>query len=95
MQDLSIGGDEFTILLEDLSNESDAHEIVNRILAESVKPIEIKNITIIPSISIGIAFSAEHYQSGAEMLHNADLAMYWAKASGGGYAVYQQSINNC
>lgn len=78
------GGDEFTILLEDLRDTADAVRVGERLLALLRAPFEINGHEIYISASIGIASSASAYKSVADVLRDADLAMYRAKSLGKG-----------
>jgi EAL domain-containing protein (putative c-di-GMP-specific phosphodiesterase class I) len=78
------GGDEFTLLLEDVRGPGEAHDVANRILRAMEVPIQVgPNRTIVASLSIGVAVSRPD-ATGDDLLHDADLAMYEAKAEGFG-----------
>jgi diguanylate cyclase (GGDEF)-like protein len=79
-----IGGDEFAILLDYLSDYAEAITIAERLHNAMAKPMLVANQEIYPSISIGIASNALGYKSTEEMIRDADTAMYHAKASGRG-----------
>jgi diguanylate cyclase (GGDEF)-like protein/PAS domain S-box-containing protein len=76
------GGDEFVILLEDVSDISDASQVANQIINEMAKPIHFKDQKIFISTSIGIVLSVTGYNSPDDILRDADIAMYSAKANG-------------
>lgn len=76
------GGDEFTVLLEDLNELSDVEAISQRILKEVREPVLIDAQTITPSASIGWTVSRQGDMSAEDLLHEADTAMYHAKAQG-------------
>jgi diguanylate cyclase (GGDEF)-like protein/PAS domain S-box-containing protein len=76
-----LGGDEFAILLEDVRNEAGAANVAERILKQLNSPITINGRAIHVSVSIGIALSSSGAMP-AEVLRNADTAMYHAKATG-------------
>jgi diguanylate cyclase (GGDEF)-like protein len=78
-----LGGDEFAILLTDLAAPSDAHQTAQRLLAAFKEPVRIDDVTLVADASIGIAF-ADGETTAADLLRNADLAMYEAKRDGGG-----------
>ena len=87
-----MGGDEFTILLDDLKNEEEATSIAERILSEMREPFLGGN-GIIGSVSIGVAFSNCGAVSAEELLKNADSAMYRAKNLGKArYEVFDQIL---
>jgi diguanylate cyclase (GGDEF)-like protein len=78
-----LGGDEFAVLLVGLDGPAAAQEVANRLLAEIQQPVELPAGQLQPQVSIGIALRQAH-ASIAELLHDADIAMYAAKAAGKG-----------
>lgn len=76
------GGDEFTVLLEDLRDPADMELITQRLLGDIRKPIEIEGQLITPSASIGWTVGHEGELTPEDMLREADTAMYNAKACG-------------
>lgn len=88
-----LGGDEFALLIEDIDGESGATLVANRILAALVDPIRIDDKDIYTSASIGIALANERYARAEELLRDADVAMYRAKACGRQrYEVFDQKL---
>jgi diguanylate cyclase (GGDEF)-like protein len=84
-----IGGDEFVVLLEQLSSVDDATAIVHRVLGELVAPHQVNGHTLRPSASIGIAVTNDGHSSADTLISHADAAMYRAKQSGRGrYEVF-------
>jgi PAS domain S-box-containing protein len=77
-----LGGDEFTILLGGISHPTDALRVARRIQHGLGVPIEIDGQEVFTSASIGVALSATPHDSAADMLRDADIAMYRAKALG-------------
>jgi diguanylate cyclase (GGDEF)-like protein len=77
-----LGGDEFTVLVERVSGARDAIEIADRIHATLTKPIEAPEAPLTLGASVGIALSEQGRLSSAELLRDADHAMYTAKRSG-------------
>jgi len=75
------GGDEFTILLEDIDDPNDAVISAKRILNELNAPFKLLNQQLQISASIGIALSDDGTQAD-ELIRNSDIAMYAAKTSG-------------
>jgi diguanylate cyclase (GGDEF)-like protein/PAS domain S-box-containing protein len=78
------GGDEFAVLLEDVSDVAFACRAAERILAELQKPFTIGDHELIISASIGIVLSSIPYEQATDLLRDADIAMYRAKARGRG-----------
>lgn len=77
-----LGGDEFTILLSEIDSVEDALKIVERIHDEMSIPFDLGGSEIVTTASIGIAFSNKDYTEAEEILRDADIAMYRAKARG-------------
>ena len=77
-----LGGDEFTVLLEEIGTPDDAVIAAQRIQTVIALPFHVRGNEIYETASIGVAVSAPHYANAAEMLRDADIAMYWAKSNG-------------
>lgn len=89
-----IGGDEFVILLDDISNNSDALGVCDRIRAALGQPFRIKDQLITLQVSIGVATRSPHIEKAEHYLHNADIAMYRAKLAGGDrYQVFSEEMD--
>ncbi|MBI4542092.1 MAG: EAL domain-containing protein [Gemmatimonadetes bacterium] len=89
-----LGGDEFTILLDDIDAVSDATRIADRIRRELRVPFSLGGQEVFSSASIGIALSATGYERPDDLLRDADLAMYRAKALGKGrYEVFDTEMH--
>lgn len=74
------GGDEFIILLEDITTEA-VKELVNKLLSSISKPYVIEEHSISISTSIGIALSSDE-MSSEELIQQADQALYRVKEAG-------------
>ncbi len=79
-----MGGDEFTILLEGITDPSDAMRVAARILSAVAAPILVEGQEAHSSASIGIALSTVAHEHAQDLLQEADMAMRRAKALGGG-----------
>ncbi len=77
-----LGGDEFAILLTHIRSITNATHVAQRVLESLCHPFEIDGHEVRPMASIGIAVSSPEYSSPEEMLRDADIAMYRAKAAG-------------
>jgi diguanylate cyclase (GGDEF)-like protein/PAS domain S-box-containing protein len=74
-----LGGDEFAVLLDD--EAGNAEFVADRILQAFQEPFNVQGTDIVVTMSIGIASLLPH-QGADEVLRNADLALYRAKAEG-------------
>jgi diguanylate cyclase (GGDEF)-like protein len=77
-----LGGDEFALLLEDTRGPEDACHVAQRVIDALSAPMRIAGKELFSSASVGIALSHERYRSAEELLRDADVAMYRAKAHG-------------
>ena len=77
-----MGGDEYTILLEDLKDESVTSRVSERIQEVLSVPFTLDNHEAYTSASIGIALSVTEYRAPEDILRDAHTAMYRAKAQG-------------
>jgi len=90
-----IGGDEFTIILEDVASASEAVDLANRLRECLAAPFVIRGMTFYVTASIGLAFaSGESAEVTAEaLIRDADTAMYQAKDAGrDAVAVFDESM---
>ena len=79
-----IGGDEFVVLLEDVDGVDVAIAAARRICAATEQPMVLPDgYELVASVSVGIALT-EPGKTADDVLRNADVAMYEAKAKGGG-----------
>jgi len=78
-----MGGDEFTILLEEVRNPSNAMRVARRILSAVAEPFLVEGREVRTSASVGIALSKSAHQRAEDLLVDADVAMRRAKAMGG------------
>jgi diguanylate cyclase (GGDEF)-like protein/PAS domain S-box-containing protein len=89
------GGDEFAVLLERVGDDEEATEVAERILEAFSAPIQLEETEVFVRTSIGIAIVRGGTSSTpADLLRNADVAMYIAKRDGkGGYRVFEESMH--
>jgi diguanylate cyclase (GGDEF)-like protein/PAS domain S-box-containing protein len=78
-----MGGDEFTILLEGVSDASDAMRAARRILSAVAEPFLVEGREVRSSASVGIAMGTAAHERAEDLLQDADVAMRRAKAMGG------------
>ena len=77
-----LGGDEFAVLLENISDLKDAVDVTERIHQKLTKPLLVQGHEVFCSVSIGIALGPALYERPEQLLRDADIAMYLAKARG-------------
>jgi len=83
-----LGGDEFAVLTTDAKHPDDIVATARKILAALEGPFAIADQMVETGASIGTAMYPLHGDDPSTLLRRADVAMYVAKRSGGGYAVY-------
>lgn len=87
------GGDEFVILLDDIQSEDNPPRIAQWILDELSLPMTFQHREVFINASIGIVLSNIGYNRAEEVLRDADIAMYNAKARGKGrYEIFDPSM---
>jgi diguanylate cyclase (GGDEF)-like protein/PAS domain S-box-containing protein len=78
-----MGGDEFTVLIDDLKDPGDARQAAERLMKAVSAPFTLNGKEVFTSVSVGIALSnAAKYELPDEILRDADTAMYRAKSLG-------------
>ncbi|HWF34680.1 MAG TPA: EAL domain-containing protein [Solirubrobacteraceae bacterium] len=75
------GGDEFAILLDAVAGEDEANSIAERVMSSLRKPFVVQSKEVAITASVGIAVPSG---PGEDVLRDADIAMYHAKAAGKG-----------
>ncbi len=88
------GGDEFTILLTEISHAPYAATVAQRFLETLARPFMIAGHEVFITASIGVALYPDDGEDLDSLLKNADIAMYEAKSRGkNNYQYFQQSMN--
>lgn len=77
-----LGGDEFVILLEDIKDVKDVTLVAERVQNELHAASLLPEHTLFITISTGIVLSVTGYENAEDVLRDADIAMYRAKANG-------------
>ena len=89
------GGDEFTILVDDVKSVNDCSLVASRIHLQLAKPVRVGDQDVFSTASIGIAMSDTGYENAQDVLRDADIAMYRAKAKGGAsHEVFDRSMHS-
>ncbi len=77
-----VGGDEFTIVLQDINKKEDAAVVAQKVLRAIADPVELNGHRLYVTTSIGITTFPDDGDDAETLLKNADNAMYRAKAEG-------------
>jgi diguanylate cyclase (GGDEF)-like protein len=89
-----LGGDEFVIVQTELEDPTDAANLATRVREAILDSCVIDNHNIVVDASIGIALSPDDGAEPDELIKNADLALFGAKASGRGtYRFFEQAMD--
>jgi diguanylate cyclase (GGDEF)-like protein len=89
-----LGGDEFAILIDDAPDLRRAVSMAERLVRELGGPYQIGKQLVKVSSSIGIASARQANGDSAEVVRNADVAMYMAKANGkAGFAIFDPAMD--
>jgi len=90
-----LGGDEFTILVEDFNDVKQVETIAQKILTTVIKPMSIMDEECRVTASIGISVFPKDGQDEQSLMKNADIAMYFAKEEGkNNFQFYSENIRS-
>jgi diguanylate cyclase (GGDEF)-like protein len=88
-----LAGDEFTIFFPEIESVAEIERIARRIVLAIAEPFELCSHSVDIGASIGVALRPEHGMSIEALMRAADIAMYRAKALGGGqYCVFDNDL---
>jgi diguanylate cyclase (GGDEF)-like protein len=88
-----LGGDEFTVVLNQIRDRTDAESVARRLMDALTEPMVIEGHELVVTPSIGIAIAPEDAEDVEGLLRRADIAMYHSKSSGkNGYHFYVNSM---
>lgn len=89
-----IGGDEFTLIMNDIKSKIDVESFVQKIIKKIKEPIIINHKQFNVTLSIGISIFPEDGTTKKELLKTADTAMYVVKENGrDGYRLYNPNFS--
>jgi diguanylate cyclase (GGDEF)-like protein len=77
-----LGGDEFCILVDDISDENQVTAVAERCLSEINQPLTLASTPLKPRVSVGIAIYPRDADNEHDLMKAADAAMYSAKTAG-------------
>lgn len=87
-----LGGDEFAVLAPGMGDGA-ARALARRLLSAFDEPVVVEGNELRAGGSLGVAVGPDQGVSGSELLQRADVAMYVAKAAGGGYRMFTASMD--
>ncbi|MEM8695044.1 MAG: EAL domain-containing protein [Pseudomonadota bacterium] len=89
-----LGGDEFEVVLPKCTHMKTLADLARQIIGELSQPYMIDGVTLTIGCSIGIAVAPANGQTSDELVRNADLALYAAKADGRGvHRFYEEEMH--
>ncbi|MGH1503077.1 MAG: putative bifunctional diguanylate cyclase/phosphodiesterase [Acidimicrobiales bacterium] len=83
-----LGGDEFAVLVGEVEDLDQAEAAAERFVELIRTPLDVEGVPLTVGASVGLSLFPRHGDDVDTLLHHADLAMYEAKAAGGGVKVY-------
>ncbi len=90
-----LGGDEFVVLLESVTGVAEAVQVAERLLQQLQNPFWVQGQELVLSTSIGVCLNDHPDDSPADILRNADIAMYQVKLGGRcGVQVFQPGMHD-
>jgi diguanylate cyclase (GGDEF)-like protein/PAS domain S-box-containing protein len=88
------GGDEFAVLVEEVQRSQEAVDVAERVLEGLNAPIDMGEKELFVGASIGLCLTSEGMTDAADLLRNADVAMYMAKRERkGSYRVFEPDMH--
>ena len=90
-----LGGDEFVILLDSIKDVDEAVRVADRLKLAFSEPFDLNGHEVFTSASIGIACGDGNVEHAADLLREADAAMYRAKSEGKArHVIFDQSMHD-
>ncbi len=89
-----IGGDEFAVILRNVSTSAKAHKVARRLYDSIKQPFSLAGHKIAIDLNIGIAPCDAEYSTPEEILRDADIAMHFAKEKNDGLAVFTTDLRS-
>jgi diguanylate cyclase (GGDEF)-like protein/PAS domain S-box-containing protein len=88
------GGDEFLIMIDSLAEAADAEPVARKLVDLVAQPLRIEGRAMTVTCSLGISIFPDDTRGAAELMRNADMAMYAVKAAGrNGHQFYSAEMN--
>ncbi len=88
------GGDEFAVLVEEVQRSQEAVDVAERVLESLNAPIDMGEKELLVGASVGLCLTSDGLTDAADLLRNADVAMYMAKRERkGSYRVFEPDMH--
>ncbi|NLT57174.1 MAG: GGDEF domain-containing protein [Actinomycetales bacterium] len=87
-----LGGDEFAVVSTTCTDEESAMALAGRLLSVFAEPVAVSGTRLRLGGSLGISLGPQHGTTGSDLMRNADIAMYAAKAGAGGARLFSQDM---
>ncbi len=88
-----MGGDEFMVILPELSEASDVSTVARKVISAFKIPFKLNGEELTVTTSVGVSMYPQNGQDTDTLLKNADIAMYYAKTSGRNkFAIYDPDM---
>ncbi|CAN5210819.1 hypothetical protein BH20ACI2_BH20ACI2_23100 [soil metagenome] len=87
-----IGGDEFAVILRNVSSVGNAQKVARRVFNSIAQPFSLSGNRISIRVNIGIAPCDTEYRTPEEILRDADIAMHYAKEDSSSVAVFTKEL---
>ena len=88
-----LGGDEFGLVLRNVTDPDEIGHVVDRITTALEQPFIVEDLRLDIEASIGIALYPEHGEDAETLMQRADVAMYVAKTTNSGHAIYTARLD--
>jgi diguanylate cyclase (GGDEF)-like protein/PAS domain S-box-containing protein len=88
-----IGGDEFSVVLNNITQDIDSGKVAQKLLTVVSKPIKIEDKDIFPGVSIGISVYPKDGNDASVLIKNSDIALQTAKKERNTYKFYNEEMN--
>ena len=88
-----LGGDEFGVLLPRVDSPQDASTVAQSLLVHLREPFVLEGMRLEIDASIGLALHPQHGEDNETLQQRADIAMYSAKQSGRGHAIFEPELD--
>ncbi len=90
-----IGGDEFLILVDGLGHDRSAIDVAESLLEALAPPHQLNGQSVVSTASIGVVIHDGRYERAGQIIRDADIAMYRAKAAGRSrYALFDETMRS-